>query len=325
MHILLGLTDSVVDRLRPFVNNDLDSMQADSDTTLPVDNLVYHSSFNSPDSDTVLGSKDGTFFRVHSYTLKTTSGWFRSMFSLPQHSSGGPSVALYVDEDASTLEALLRMVCGLTIPRLDTFEVIEPVLYAAEKYDMPGPLSIIRAILMTGPLLIDPLRLYMIACRYGWEHEARQASTETLTLNLHSSIHRPTLQKLSTDALLNLMDLHHRRRETLRQRLNEHPFVVDSGETTCANCQSPVNYHTWRELKYAIVLEMDVRPLGDTIISGGLNDWSAAKACWKAECESCHRVLYDRKETLKGIKECIEQLPAAVEYVALVSMASMSC
>ncbi|KAJ3483284.1 hypothetical protein NLI96_g6422 [Meripilus lineatus] len=292
-------------------------MQADSETTLTPDSNEesnYHPQFNSPDSDTILGSKDGYLFRVHSYTLKTTSGWFRTMFSLPQQGSSAASETIFVDEDYPTLEALLRMVCGLPIPRLDSFEIIEPVLYAAEKYDMPGPLSIIRALLMTGPLLSDPLRLYTIACRYGWDHEARQASTQTLTLNLHSPTHRQTLMKLSTEALLNLVDLHHRRREALRKRLNEHPFVNDSGDTTCANCQSSVNYHTWRELKYVIVLEMDVRPLGDTILNGGLGEWPAAKACWNAKCEACGRVLYDRKETLKGIRECIDQLPKTVEY-----------
>ncbi len=288
-------------------------MQADSETTPPTEESTYHPLFDTPDSDTILGSKDGTLFRVHSYTLKTTSGWFRTMFSLPQQGVSVPPEVIYVDEDSSTLEALLRMVCGLPIPRLDSFEIIEPVLYAAEKYDMPGPLSIVRALLMTAPLQSDPLRLYMISCRYGWEHEARQASTQTLTLNLHSPIYRHTLQKLSTDALLNLLDLHHKRREVLRKRLNEHPFIVDFGATTCANCDSPVDYHTWRELKYLIVLEMDVRPLGDTILNGGLNDWPAAKACWNAKCPSCARVLYDMQQTLETVRGCIAQLPISVE------------
>jgi len=288
-------------------------MQSDPENTTMDDTAAYHPLFSSPESDTVLGTKDGVLFRVHSFTLKTTSGWFRAMFSLPQRTSVGTPEVLYVDEDAATLEGLLRMVCGLPIPQLHSYEIIEPLLYAAEKYDMSGPLSIARALLMTGPFLSDPLRLYALACRYGWDSEAKRASTQTLALNLHAPEHRLTLRKLGTEALLSLFELHHSRRESLRKCLNEYPFVKDTGVSTCSNCHATVNYQTWRELKYVIVLEMDRRPLGDTILNVGLNDWPAARACWNAKCLACERVLYDKKETLKGIKDVIDQLPTTVD------------
>lgn len=44
-----------------------------------------HPAFASPDGDVILSARGGqTFFRVHSYTLKTTSGFFKEMYSLPQ-------------------------------------------------------------------------------------------------------------------------------------------------------------------------------------------------------------------------------------------------
>ena len=177
----------------------------------------FHHLFASPEGDIVLGSKDGVLFRVHSYTLKTTSGWFRAMYTLPQRPSDArpelkaedatPDV-IYVDEDSQTLEGLLRMVCGLSIPKLDSYDFIEPILHAAEKYDMPGPMSIIRALLSTPSLMSDPLRLYAVTCRYGWQDEAMMASRATLTLNLHSPENRNTLQKLGTEAPLSLFSLH---------------------------------------------------------------------------------------------------------------------
>ncbi|KAF7790369.1 hypothetical protein EIP86_001324 [Pleurotus ostreatoroseus] len=281
-------------------------------------NAVYHPLFSSPDADTVLVTKDGAHFRVHSYTLKTTSGWFRSMFSLPQkgHPSETP-VVIYVDEEANIMEALLRCICGQEIPLLDSYDVVEPLLYAAEKYDMPGPPSIVRALVMTPPLLADPLRLFVLACRHGWDDEAKLASTSTLALNLHSPIHRRTLQKVSSIPLLALFDLHRRRREALRGRLNEPPFVSDGTEATCSHCGQAVAYHTWRELKYVMVLEMDVRPLGDTICEKGLLTWPEAQACWDARCTSCQRVLYDKKETLRVIRQCIDQLPKTIDVSCL--------
>lgn len=71
-----------------------------------------------------------------------------------------------------TLELLLRMVSGLPLLPVDNYDVIDKILYAAEKYDMPGPMSIIRLLIMTPPLLDQPFRLYTVACRYGWEEEA---------------------------------------------------------------------------------------------------------------------------------------------------------
>jgi len=277
--------------------------------------VTVHPLFSSDEADVVLASKDGMQFRIHSIVLKTTSGWFRTMFSLPQKPTSEPpqDTVIYVDEDEETLEAVLRMVSGLQMPRLDSYDVIEPILHAAEKYDMLGPMSIVRALVTTPPLLADPLRLYMIACRYGWQEEAKMASRYTLTLDLHAPEHKSTLLKLSTFALLNLMELHRGRREALRRRLNEAPFVNDNGDTSCSHCGALVDYHTWRELKFVIILEMDVRPLGDTITSDGLLEWPAARACWDARCHSCEKVLYDKKETLRVIRECIDQLPTTVE------------
>ena len=120
---------------------------------------------------------------------------------------------LYLDEDEKTLDALLRMVCGLPLLPIDTHDLADGLLYAAEKYDMPGPLSIVRLVLQTAPLAMDPLRLYAAACRFGWESEAKTASMQTLTYNLHDPIHRPALQRLSTTAVLDLFALHRARRE----------------------------------------------------------------------------------------------------------------
>ncbi|TCD69263.1 hypothetical protein EIP91_008198 [Steccherinum ochraceum] len=233
----------------------------------------------------------------------------------PSHSSTLPSDVIYVDEDAATLEFLLRLVCGQAIPKLDSYDVVEPLLYAAEKYDMPGPLSIVRALITTPSFVADPLRLYTLCCRYGWYEEAQTASTLTLTMNLHVPSHRATLLKLSSVSLLNLYELHHSRKDNLRTRLNETPFVNDATEASCSNCGAIVMYHTWRELKYVIITEMDVRPMGDTILEKGLDDWPAAKACWEAKCQKCDRVLYDKRETLKAIKQCMDKLPNKIELV----------
>lgn len=277
---------------------------------------VYHELFNSTDADVVLGSKDGVLFRVHTYTLKTTSGWFRDMFSLPQDERGTTdAVTVYLDEDATTLEALLRCVCGLAIPRLDSYDHIEPLLFAAEKYDMPGPPSIVRAMVTTPALLSEPLRLFVLACRYGWDDVIQLSSAHTLSLNLHDPKYAVSMAKLSSLSMYNLMQLHRGRRDALDARLNEPPFVNDGVDSACSHCGSTVDYHTWRELKSKIFKEMDIRALGDTVCEPGLTDWAQAQRCWLARCANCNRVLYDKKESVRAIRECIDQLPTTLRSV----------
>lgn len=180
---------------------------------------IYHDLFS--EGDTVLSPKGGEIlFHVYSHTLKMTSGFFRSMFSLPQTaaSSASPSnpgtpPIFYLEEDKDTLECLLRMMCGLSLPSIENYEQLDSLLEAVEKYDTPGPLSIIRLLVMTPALQIHPLRLYGVACRFGWESEARHASTQSLTYNILDPELRPLLQRLSTESLLKLLDLHRSRRE----------------------------------------------------------------------------------------------------------------
>ncbi|KAG2128531.1 uncharacterized protein EDB93DRAFT_1057863, partial [Suillus bovinus] len=45
---------------------------------------AFHELFSSLDVDIVLGTKYHTLFRIHSWTLNITSGWFRSLFSMPR-------------------------------------------------------------------------------------------------------------------------------------------------------------------------------------------------------------------------------------------------
>src|SRR5260370_2920658 len=156
----------------------------------------YHPLF-SFDADVVLRSRDDVLFCVPSMTLKMTSSWFRTMFTLPQGSPPAPSRSrntnqrdastptnteiIGLDEDSRTLEHLLRMICGFEIPVLDTWDTVEPVLYAAEKYDMPGPASIVRALLRTPTFVDAPLRLYAAACHFAWPEDVPPASPSSLT------------------------------------------------------------------------------------------------------------------------------------------------
>ena len=297
----------------------------------------YHPLF-SFDADVVLSSRDGVLFCVPSMTLKMTSAWFRTMFTLPQ----GPPPAssrlpnrnqrdtttvptdpeiIGLSEDSSTLEALLRMICGLEIPTLDSWDAVEPVLYAAEKYDMPGPASIMRALLRSPSFTDTPLRLYAAACHFGWAEDARAASTRSLTLNLYDPVHKSSLLRLRTADLFALFALHNERRAQFRARIADAPFLtdaqlVDTASARCSrsNCREPISYVEWRELRHVMLAELERRPSGDTVLTG-LEEWPAALACWATKCRrvSCQSSVYDKTLSSKAIKELLDSLPNAVE------------
>ncbi|KAN0090685.1 hypothetical protein V8E55_004251 [Tylopilus felleus] len=293
-----------------------------------------HPAFDSPDADVILISRDLVRFHMHSFTLKTTSGWFRSLFSMPRRSpsSGAettgsmgdgpdrrpaltPSTAypetIHLDEEASTLEVLFRMISGLPIQPLTSFDTVDALLFASEKYDMPGPTSLVRIAVLTPPLADQPLRLYAAASRCGWTEEAKVASERTLAMDLWQDENWEMLAKVDVRSALALLKLHRLRRDELHKKLDEHPFVNGTPMSFCSRCRRLTDHHAWRELKQRVIGEMDVRPLGDTVMDVGLVEWTEAKACWESKCaySDCAIVQYDKTETMRLIRECIDSLP----------------
>ncbi|KAF8970843.1 hypothetical protein BDZ97DRAFT_1652051 [Flammula alnicola] len=295
----------------------------------------YHPLFSAPDANVVLRSLQGTLYRVHSFMLRTTSGFFATMFSLPQPTSyysiqsqdrepGKPDVypdILDVYENDFPLERLLRLLSGLPIPKWESIDDIERVLGVAEKWDTQGPISSMRSALSSQCFLGQhPLKCYAIARHFGWDAEAKLASTHTLTLDLCDPVHASIMDQMSSKDVLLLLDFHRKRRDRFRQLLDspERFAAGNSSPYHCNRCGVTVlDNHSWRELKHAMFLEMERRPLGDTLglAVGDAAEWPVALACWEAKCskEGCDGLNYDRIATLRQIRACVALLPLTIE------------
>jgi hypothetical protein len=61
-------------------------------------------------------------------------------------------------------------------------------------------------------------------------------------------------------------------------------------------------------------MEMDKRPLGDTLCSLEMEEWPEAVLCWAARCQKpgCGELNYNKLTTLRRIKESIDRLPLHV-------------
>lgn len=277
----------------------------------------FDSDFSDEYGDIILCSTDGIRYKVSSHTLRKTSGFFSAMLSLPQAGiTSGDDVTINLDETGKILGTLLRMASGLAIGRWESFDHLESVLQAAEKYDMAGPCSTIRSVITSPHLPPDPLRMYVIAARYEWETEAKIASTLSLTLPIHKSKYIPILERIPSKYLIRLFNLRRQRVMQFRHLLNNcKAFEVGNSDgRLCKLCKHGVDNHPWRDFKAAMVCELERRPIGDTLLDTKMCDWKVAQTCWAATCSNpkCRATLYSKAETLEIIRACVNSLSSTI-------------
>jgi hypothetical protein len=278
---------------------------------------TFHPTFSSPCGDIVLRCRD-TFYRIPSYVLRRTTKLLQEDWKTSNNgvAAGGSYIHMVLDEDEKAVERVLRLISGLETPRCESFDELERSMFLAEKWGAPGPLSVLRYAITAPMCLDDPIRLYGLACRYDWRPEARIASRCTLTFDLFDEENQEALQQVSSRDLLLLLHFHRLRRDRFKEMLDtgEAFEAGNSKERFCKACGITVSNHTWRELKWRMLSEMDRRPAGDTLLSLDMEEWPEAVACWEAKCktESCNAHSYDKLGTLKAIKDCLEQLPDCI-------------
>ena len=150
--------------------------------------------FNWPNADVILRATHGTDsrdFRVHKLFLSFASPVFNDMFKLPQPSSETSTVdVIDVADPPRVLELVLRFIYPSTDPpAINDLTLLSEVLVLVNKYDIKVARSRLQS-----PLLefakTEPLRVYAIACRLGFEDEMKIASLHT------TSIHLPGLTQL---------------------------------------------------------------------------------------------------------------------------------
>ncbi|KAJ3811566.1 hypothetical protein EV368DRAFT_49217 [Lentinula lateritia] len=298
----------------------------------------YHPSFSSTAAHVVLSASDDIMYRMHSYTLRTASGFFRDMFTLPQPSPThqiefcpqnidvGRDVFVSTHVSSDILSLFLMLISG--IPINTPLHEWDRVLRLAENWDAPGPLSYIRLGLRSTELAKrDPLRLFSIASHFGWEYERNWAAQHSLMIDISSLLDtdtQKTLEGMSSKDLLCLLKLRHRRKEEFRAYLDDPDrFSVGNSDILCSQChETRIDNGTWRILKELMVAELERRPLGDSIVgydvdgiggensTGGILTWPEAEACFKATCKKgCGSLNYDECATLKQIQSGIDSLP----------------
>ncbi|KAG2367639.1 hypothetical protein BDR07DRAFT_1393169 [Suillus spraguei] len=275
--------------------------------------VSYHPLFGSPDADAVFRSSEGTHYRLHSFVLRTTSGFFRPMLSLsdinsigssPDPSSEASSIGL--QETDGVLTRLFIMISGMEIPQWDSLDEIEEVLHAAEKYDMPGPISILRSVIISHHFMAEPLHVYAIAARYQWEEVLQNAAEACFAIPIHQQNYLSVLKRIPTDDLLRLIDLRRERRDAFMRAINNEVQFTDGCSRDECVCGRATDRHALYRFKLSVYKEMDEKPIARNMDD---EDWKAARRLWNHKCLFCGTLVYDRIATMEGIRPCIDMLP----------------
>ncbi|OJT06943.1 hypothetical protein TRAPUB_2216 [Trametes pubescens] len=286
----------------------------------PIDDSPVHPAFSSPNADIVLRSKDDTLFRISSETLSRSSAWFRSMLTLPQGAAQPAAEPISVDESTAVLEALLSMISGIELPALDDADFLEALLTAADKYEMPMALSVLRTALFSPFLTISPLRLYGLARRMSWPREAAHAAQAALALDLLAPASLPDLVRLEPAHQSALLASHRARREALVAGLDDPQLfggilhdgggggvLADDGEL----CHNPLDHSTWHALKYALLRQFERAPPGAELGSAFFT-LPEVGAMYAARCAKCGQANYVMPNLLDGLAALVRDLPRGV-------------
>jgi hypothetical protein len=113
------------------------------------------------------------------------------MFKLPQPSSPASNNIEIVDlvDSPRAVELILRFIYPSSPPVIDNLTLLSEVLIHTDKYDIEAARSRLRSSLVDFAKT-EPLRVYAITCRLGFEDEMKVASSHT------TSIHLPGLTAL---------------------------------------------------------------------------------------------------------------------------------
>lgn len=146
--------------------------------------------FHGPKADVILRTSDSVDFYSHKILLSLASTFFDQMFSIPQpvpqttpvpdpdvtvSADDTPVPVIPMTEDSQTLDYLLPLCYPVPDPTSKDLVIVAKVLEAALKYEFEEATVLMSASLKTSAV-IEPLKVYAIACRLGLEGDARIAA-----------------------------------------------------------------------------------------------------------------------------------------------------
>jgi len=260
--------------------------------------------FDAPDTDAILRSSDGKEFRVHKLILSLSSPVFQGMFSLPQPtdpSSEIPSIDL--PDPSDTLQPFIQYLYPRSPPRISDITMWEALYAIADKYGAEVVMDLLRDMLIPRFLETSPLRVYALASRWGFEEEAKIASTRSLKIDIFKEFPREDAELMGGAACQQLYLLHFNRREAAQALVKNHPFP-SSSDPSC-DCPPP----RYPRLIPGLCERVATRPwLTAEELYEEVARWSYPDKCGK----TCRNALTNMHAYFSSLLKGISELPQTI-------------
>ncbi|KLO06555.1 hypothetical protein SCHPADRAFT_861322 [Schizopora paradoxa] len=302
------------------------------------ESLSVHPAYKHADADLKLMSSDGVVFFVHSVILRLASPVFADMVSMPQPSTPGSSTSLdtvELTELADVLAALLdSMYPRRPAPELVGFQFVQRLADAADKYDVKDVTDAIRRIISTKAAAIDfgsPLCNYSLACRMGWEEEAKALSFMALSASLDSSKTLEVMDTIESCWMLKFLNFRRRRYAMFRDALNIYydKNAPDSVRATrlrweyiasrhLSECRSNAHNKTnWLAFKMLLLSSFDNDATGEPLVDLPSYFWKQDRLLGfilEETCTKCSNLFFSQTLLCSELKRVLENvLPKQME------------
>ncbi|KAH9479177.1 hypothetical protein JR316_0007763 [Psilocybe cubensis] len=273
--------------------------------------------FDHPDADVILRSSDlePVDFRVFKLLLSLSSPFFSDIFTLPQPIPSNPSSfysdeyqesskglpVIQMSEDKETLTLLLGLCFPISAhetPRISSLQEIQKVAEAAVKFEMDGIVRYLQRELVA-PRFIEsqPVRVFAIAYRYGWDAEAKKAARHTLRQPVDTPF-VAELELISGATLFRLREYHRVCGEVASSRARLQPALSEFDDAwtwiSCKMCPSAwksrsVNFPEarkwWVDWIEDVAEALKLKPWGETVRNWDLRNKALDHA---AGCPQCN-------------------------------------
>ena len=162
--------------------------------------------FTTVDGDVILraGSEPDSKheFRVHKFILSLASSVFKDMFSLPQppnqNQNEQPDIPIVdIPDSPEILDTIFRFIYpGVEPPEITNVSTLATLFSTADKYNITSIYPSLRSTFKTF-LPCDSLRVYIIACRFGFLKEAKEAAKVSTSRTIVNQDYDEVVQHIS--------------------------------------------------------------------------------------------------------------------------------
>jgi len=179
------------------------------------------STFTTTDGDIILragpDSDSKHDFRVHKFILSLASPVFKDMFAFPQPPDQTINEhqlpVVDVLDPPEVLDTILRFIYpGVEPPEITKLSTLTALLSTADKYNITSIYSALRAVLKV-LLPGDPFSAYIVASRFGFLGEAKEAAKLSRTSTFSYNSPREDLRHISSTDLFRLVQFVHHRQD----------------------------------------------------------------------------------------------------------------